>query len=879
MKQLLLVLFFTGVLFTSFANHTKGGWIYYKYVGPGTNVNTAVYSITLKLYTECTLNSNQFCADINISIFNAGDNSLYQTVNVANNNDLVDIQNCTQQECHECISDIPNICYKIATYTFTKELPASGAGYIISYQRCCRIANIINLLPGSSAVGDTWTVTIPGLASLDPDAFKNSSALFSQNDTAIICKGNFFTFDFSATDPDRDSLAYSFTDAYYSGRGNGGQCNGVSDLPPFTYVGYQAPFSGRQPMGPNVTINPLTGIVSGIAPNIQGTYVLTCTVTEYKKGTNIIRSTVHKSIHISVADCSLTQAILDPEYYSCNGFTKSFSNKSAGGNIQTYFWEFGVAGVLNDTSNLANPSFTYPDTGSYVLKLVVNRNLPCSDSTLSVVKVYPVFNPGFTVQGQCKNTPIRFFDISTTTYGTVNYWKWSFGDDTSATNSSLLQSPTHIYTTSANYVVSFTVSNSRGCKDTLSKIILIADKPALQLTNDTLICNTDTLQLKAIGFGTVLWRPYYNLNDSTSFSPLVSPVSPTKYFATLTDPYGCVGTDSVFVNVKNFVTIQGGKDTTICQTDTFLLPLTGDALYYSWTENPVSSSLNNPSLKHPLAKPLLTTRYQVTGSIGKCYAQDDILVSVVPYPKAQVGADTAICLGTSAQLHASGGSQFFWSPATYLNNRLIATPIAQNPPTDIRYTVAVKDTLGCPKTVTASLLVLVQKVNAVAGSRDTAVVLDQPLQLNAAGGVRYLWNPAQWLDNSAIANPVALPKNDIEYTVKVSNAAGCFDYASVRVKVFRVVPGIYVPTAFSPNGDGLNDYFKVKSLGLKSLELFRVYNRFGQLLFSDTKFESAGWDGTFKGNSQDPATYTWYAEGTDYRGQKIHKKGYVVLVR
>jgi gliding motility-associated-like protein len=879
MKQLLLVLFFTGLLFTSFANHTKGGWIYYKYVGPGTNVNTAVYSITLKLYTECTLNSNQYCADINISIFNAGDNSLYQTVNVSNNNDLVDIQNCTQQECHECISDIPNICYKIATYTFTKELPASGAGYIISYQRCCRIANIINLLPGSSAVGDTWTVTIPGLASLDPDAFKNSSALFSQNDTAIICKGNYFTFDFSATDSDRDSLAYSFTDAYYSGRGNGGQCNGVSDLPPFTYVGYQAPFSGRQPMGPDVTINPLTGIVSGIAPNIQGTYVITCTVTEYKKGTNIIRSTVHKSIHISVADCSLTQAILDPEYYSCNGFTKSFSNKSAGGNIQTYFWEFGVQGVINDTSNLANPSFTYPDTGSYVLKLVVNRNLPCSDSTLSVVKVYPVFNPGFTVQGQCKNTPIRFFDISTTTYGIVNYWKWNFGDDTSTTNSSLLQSPTHIYATSANYVVSFTVSNNRGCKDTLSKTILIADKPALELTNDTLICNTDTIQLKAIGFGTVLWRPNYNLNDSTSFSPLVSPVSPTKYFATLTDPYGCVGTDSVFVNVKNFVTILGGKDTTICQTDTFFLPLTGDALYYSWTENPVGSSLNNPSLKNPLAKPLVTTRYQVTGSIGKCYAQDDILVSVVPYPKAQVGADTAICLGTSAQLHATGGSQYFWSPAAFLNNRLIANPIAQNPPTDIRYTVAVKDTLGCPKTVTASLQVFVQKVNAVAGSRDTAVVLDQPLQLNAAGGVRYLWNPAQWLDNSAIANPVALPRNDIEYTVKVSNAAGCSDYASVRVKVFRVAPGIYVPTAFSPNGDGLNDFFKVRALGLKSLEVFRVFNRFGQLLFTDTKFESAGWDGTFKGNSQDPATYIWYAEGTDYRGQKIQKKGYVVLVR
>ena len=878
MKYLLITFCFIGVGFTSFANHTKGGWIYYKYAGPGTTANTATYIITLKIYTECMLNTNQWCPDVNISIFNAGANSLFQTVNVPNNA-VVDIQNCTSQQCHPCTNDIPNICYKIATYEFTRELPVTADGYVVSYQRCCRIADIINLQPGSSSTGDTWTVRIPGTNGDDPLAFQNSSALFSQNDTAIICKDNFFTFDFSATDVDGDSLAYSFSNAYFSSRGNGAQCNGLSDPPPFTYVSYQVPFSGSEPLGKGVAINPVTGIVSGIAPSAQGTYVVTCTVIEYKRGTNFIKSSVQKSLHVSVADCSLTQALLEPEYFSCDGFTKSFSNKATGGTIKTFYWDFGVAGVSSDTSNNASPSFTFPDTGTYILKLVVNRNLPCSDSAYSIVKVYPVFAPDFSVQGQCKNTPIRFMDATTTTYGFVNSWQWNFGDGSSAINLSSLQNPAHNYATEANYTVSLTAANNMGCKGSVSKIILVTNKPALTMTNDTLICITDTLQLNAAGIGTVIWSPNYNINNPNSASPMVSPDVPTKYYARLIDPYGCAGTDSVFVDVKRFVTIRGGNDTTICQADPIVLPLSGDALHYTWTENPSAGSLNDPSLKNPLAKPLTSTTYRATGNIGKCIAQDDITISVVPYPGARAGADTTICFGTSAQLLATGGSFYSWSPATFLNNRLIANAISVKPSSDIRYTVTVVDTLGCPKPVTSSILVTVTRVNANAGPADTSVVLDQPLQLNGSGGSNYLWAPARWLNNIGIANPVSLPQNDIQYIVKVSNPFGCFDYDSINVKVFKVAAGIYVPTAFTPNGDGRNDFFRPVSLGLKSLGVFRVYNRWGQLLFNDTNAESPGWDGNYKGHKQEPATYIWHAEGIDHRNEKIKKRGYVVLIR
>ncbi|MEP7142703.1 MAG: PKD domain-containing protein, partial [Ferruginibacter sp.] len=771
MKSLLITFFFIGVVLTSFANHTKGGWMYYKYAGPGIAPNTSRYVITLKIYTECILSANQWCPDVTISIFDADNNALFANVDVQNTA-VIDIQNCTRQECHQCISDIPNICYKIATFEFTRELPVNTAGYVVSYQRCCRIANIINLVPGSSTIGDTWAVSIPGAGGSDPLAYKNSSALFSQNDTAIICKSNTFNFDFSATDPDGDSLAYSFTDAYFASRGNGAECNGQSEAPPYSFVNYAAPFSGSQPLGSGVTINPVTGIVSGVAPSLEGTYVLTCTVTEYARSTHIIKSSVRKSLHIFVADCSLTQAILDSVYFSCSTFTQSFSNEAYGGNIKTYSWDFGVAGVSNDTSNIENPSFTYPDTGTYILKLVVNKNLPCSDSAFSLVKVYPVFTPGFSVQGQCKNTPISFIDKTTTTYGKVDSWEWNFGDGSSGSNTSSLPNPKHHYATEANYTVSLKVANDKGCSGTLDKIVLITDKPSLELTNDTLICTIDTLQLNAIGLGTVLWSPNYNINNLNSASPLVSPDVPTKYYARLTDPYGCAGTDSVFVDVKRIVTLLGGKDTTICQSDPIVLPLSGDALHYAWTENPSTGSLNDPLLKNPVAIPSVTTVYHVTGNIGKCKAQDDITLLVVPYPKANAGADTTICFGTSVQLHATGGSFYSWGPATFLNNSLIANPVSIKPLGDIRYTVTVTDILGCPKAVTASMLVNVVKVYANAGPADTTVVLDQPLELNASGGIIYLWTPPLWLNDNKIANPLSMPLNDIEYIVKVSNAAG-----------------------------------------------------------------------------------------------------------
>ncbi|HET9276753.1 MAG TPA: gliding motility-associated C-terminal domain-containing protein, partial [Flavitalea sp.] len=156
----------------------------------------------------------------------------------------------------------------------------------------------------------------------------------------------------------------------------------------------------------------------------------------------------------------------------------------------------------------------------------------------------------------------------------------------------------------------------------------------------------------------------------------------------------------------------------------------------------------------------------------------------------------------------------------------------------------------------------------------------QPLQLNAAGGVTYIWSPATSLSNPSIANPVASFSNSIDnirYKVRVYNQAGCYDSAFVSVKVFKTSPTVFVPNAFSPNNDGKNDLLKPIAVGIQQIEYFQVYNRWGQLMFSTESTQ--GWDGTVAGKLQSSGAYVWTVKALDYTGKPYLQKGTTVLIR
>jgi len=358
---------------------------------------------------------------------------------------------------------------------------------------------------------------------------------------------------------------------------------------------------------------------------------------------------------------------------------------------------------------------------------------------------------------------------------------------------------------------------------------------------------------------------------------LVSPDVPTLYRVRFTDMFGCYNDDSVFVDVRARVTIDAGRDTSICSTDGFTLRTTGDAISYTWIP---ALYLDDNTLKNPFTNPPATTIYTVVGNIGKCQATSDITITVAPYPVAAAGPDQTICFGFDVSLNASGGSQYSWSPSRFLSGTTIANPIVQQPTMSMRYIVTVTDTLGCPAAVKDTVIVNVIPPLAVdAGPADTSIVEDQPLLLNGTGAVNYLWTPPTWLSNQQKANPVANVRDStIKYILTGTDANGCFGTDSIVVRVFKVIPDMYVPTAFTPNADGFNDIIRPILIGMKSLTYFRVYNRFGELVFETSKINE-GWNGIFKGKPQDTGTFVWMAQGVTFKGQVRTMKGFVVLIK
>ncbi len=871
MRKLLFIIFFVGCFLPVFAAHITGGEIIYSYVGPGVGAASKIYRITIRLFRDnsCPPPCAAMPISLSVAIFENTNNSLVGSLNtVARNSD--DPVGTVASPL--CLTNPPVFNYSVGSYTFDAELPDNTSGYTITYQTCCRVANITNI-GNAPSVGSTYVGSIPGTQNLPLG--NNSSAKF-QTGISVICQENKFLLDFSATDADGDSLVYSTTSAY-----NGGAAVDASfsnPAPPaYGSVPYSSPYSGLQPLGPLAVINTATGFISGTAP-AAGKYIVCVLVKEYRKG--VFVSDHRKDFIVTVAPCDFASSELQTSYVNCDSLTVKFKNESNSALNLTFDWSFGdpSTGALNK-SNQETPTHIYSAPGDYQLILTVNAGTQCAASDTSIVKVYPGFFPATdTVTNTCKGVPAKFNDITTTNFPPVDYWLWDFGDQTTSADTSRIKSPTYTYAKAGNYLAQLIVGTSKGCRKTLSVPVKIVDKPDFTISKDTLICTIDTLQLKSSASGgTITWSPNYMINSTSSFNPLVSPDVTTRYTAFYENPVGCSNTANVLVRVVKDVTLLSVNDTSICRTDSARLILNTDALYFNWTP---ANVILDPRVRNPIIFPKdsLTT-FHVSASISnKCFKEEDIVVKTAPYPVAGVSGDDPICFGKNSQLNASGGSIYLWSPPAYLTDINIPNPLAVFPKQSITYTVAVKDTFGCPKPVFKTFKVNVVRIIADAGPSDTSVVLGQSLQLNATGSSNYSWDPTTYLDNPNINNPISTPQNNIKYTVSVSNGVGCVATDTINVKVFFLPPDIYVPSAFTPGGDAKNNLFRPIALGIKSLESFAVYNRWGVLLYKTSKIGD-GWDGKYKGISQDPGTYVWQASATDYKNKNIFRKGTVILIR
>jgi gliding motility-associated-like protein len=183
-------------------------------------------------------------------------------------------------------------------------------------------------------------------------------------------------------------------------------------------------------------------------------------------------------------------------------------------------------------------------------------------------------------------------------------------------------------------------------------------------------------------------------------------------------------------------------------------------------------------------------------------------------------------------------------------------------------------TKGCSAIVQKNITI--NSVHADAG-RDTLIVENVPLQLKGSGGLNYSWQPITGLNNPNIANPIAILSDDIRYRLTVTTADGCVDEASVNVSVFKG-SAIYVPTAFTPNNDGLNDILKPYYIGIKSLYYFTIFDRWGKKVFYTTDMKK-GWNGNWQGQLYNSGTFSWVLKAVDQVGKIFDLKGIFVLIK
>ena len=829
------------------------------------------YSVTLKLLMRC--NSGRPFNDPAVRyFFNNSTNSTFLDVNVP----LTRKETIELTDFNRCISDPPTVCYEVGYYEFSVSLPSSADGYIITGQFIYRISGINNLIT-SSSIGATYTADIPGSLTT-PNGPENTSAQFVGSDLVVICAGSSFNYSFAATDRDGDQLRYSLCEAYQGGVNSNSGTNTAPAAPPYQPVPYTSVYTGSLPLGNKVSIDAGTGLVTGMAPPDAGIYVVTVCVSEIRNG--IVIATQRKDIQINVAPCTIAGAKLKPEYMLCRDTkTITLANLSMSPLIVTQHWEFiDNKGVRLYTSELERVTYSFPDTGVYTIKLVVNKGIECTDSTTTVARVYPGFILDFNWKGACYKKPTAFMDATTSAYGQITFRNWEFGEDDIALSFSDKQNPEYTYAATGTKRVRLISGNTSGCLDTIFKEVKIFDKPPISLAfRDTLICAKDPVQLKAAGKGSFSWTPVQNISGSNSADPTVSSTSTITYFVDLDDD-GCFNRDSVTVRVTDHVSLQVMNDTTICEGDTIQLKIVSDGFKYSWSP---ALQVINAGVKNAQVVTTATTFYHVIASIGSCLAASDIVVTPVPYPSAYAGNDTTVCYNTFAQLHGSSdGLSFKWSPLSSLTNAISLNPVAK-PPATIQYILSAYDNKGCPKPGKDSVVVTVlPQIHPFAG-RDTAVVVNQPLQLHATGGIKYLWQPSTGLSANNIADPVAIynePFNLLRYKLLVYNQANCVDSTFMNVKVFKTSPSIFVPNAFSPNGDGTNERLKPVAVGMQRMEYFNVYNRWGQLVYASGSADK-GWDGKLAGKQQDPGMFVWAVKAIDYTGKAYLQKGTVLLIR
>lgn len=879
MKFSLLIL--TLLVFVLFPNkgkatHIVGGELYYESLG------NDQYRIILKIYRDCINGQVGFDDPASVGVFDVN-NILVQEI-------LMDNPVITQLPVvvdNPCLQVPPVICTEEGIYTKIVTLTPSAGGFNLVYQRCCR-NNIIENIMNPESSGSTYMSHIPDATM----AMENNSSHFKNLPPLVLCNGEDFVFDHSALDPDGDDLVYEFCDPYL----------GASDIdpmpqppnnPPYNNISWSGGYDiNNQILGsPNLQIDATTGELT-CTPNTNGIYVVGICVKEYRNG-ELINTTL-RDFQFTVVTCSqnVISAVPDQSVL-CDGYTLNFINNSV--NSSFYHWDFGVPDIDYDTSDLANPTFVYPDTGIYEVTLIANPGWPCADTSIASYFVqYPINASIDPVFDQCFENNSYDFNINGnfTTEASV---AWSFSNSIPLGSSSF--SPSGIQFQSPGIQSIVATVNDRNCSRDFVTQVSILENPTAITIGDT-ICNNLTFSPNnsSIGGNGYYWD-FGDSNGASDNSTLQNPTytysQPGVYSVTLVVDNNNTCFDTVVaeydirapintsyatfspqcIDINSFDFVTSGNYTNAA---TFLWDFGNNA-------TPSNSILENPT----------QIVYDTTGSfpisliIDEDGCTDTFVDTVLVYPTPiftpTVVGDTGCAPYTLSFIDNSffeGNANYFWEFGDG-NTSTEASPsnVYSDPGTySVIFNISTLE--GClrdfQQTFTDAVVVFpsptarfdVTEPNLL----QSIIVTDQ----SSVDVTSFHFNIEGNIIDSSFFEYSFEGDGMQEITQIVYNDFNCTDTAIITLEIAPEV-FLFIPNSFTPDNDGLNDDFKPVSYGTQSYQ-FKVFNRWGELIYYGNE-SSPAWDGSINGIPVQSDIYVWRIDFKDYKGLDHHKFGHVSVLR
>ena len=541
------------------------------------------------------------------------------------------------------------------------------------------------------------------------------------------------------------------------------------------------------------------------------------------------------------------------------------------GNALSLTTEFTTTGLINSWTNnglaVNNPGAI---TTAGIYQLIASSSAGCKDTANVTITVSSKPNLGadkaaVICSGNTINLATQFITTGLTSNWTIN--------------GAAVTTPA---TVNRSGIYQLIATNSSGCMDTALFRLTVDSSLSLGADKIVSFCTGGSVNLTS-QFVTTGLTSTWSLNGNTIGLPTAITASGIYRLIVLNNS-GCTDTALVTVSTNVLPTVLIKDPAPVCTPATVNLTAssvttgsTPGLSYTYWKDAAATIALPNAGTAQ-------SGLYYIKGTDAKgCFDSRPVTVTVYTLPIVNAGRDTAICDQSFALLSGIatnlgiGTVKYLWSPASGLSNTTTARTVA-TPGASITYRLTATVDYGpCILSVADDVRITMQPpVTAFAGN-DTVAVSGLPHQLMASGGVNYLWSPVSVLNNASVANPLATLRQDTRFTVLVTDVAGCKASATVLVKVYNGIT-YYLPNAFSPNGDGLNEVFRPIPAGIISTEYFRIFSRYGQLIF-ETSQPMKGWDGTFKGIKQPIGNYVWSIKGMGSDGKVVEKKGNVLLVR